>query len=195
MNPPAQEVIPFGKRWPWLDLGNFESQLDSHRSTEALRTLTAGGPRLNRTGILRAWAWLGDLLDSWWGLTGHIRAAGHHDETSLLDVLAEAATQCRATAVGNPIDPGAWEHIRAASEAAPLAVLGPRRWTLFHALTSVHNIADIAGSHRMPAGQIAVVEAFTALLGLVDSEEQRQQALRQAITEWFGPETFGVESR
>lgn len=180
-------VIPFAQRRSWLDLADFATQLDLRPAKEAVRFLEHGGPRLDRAAILRAWTWLGHLMDSQWGLSGQIHAAGHSDEKALLNILASVAAECHNIATGANIDPAAWERLRHAAEHTALNTVGSRRWTLFHALSAAHAVADSADSPRQPSGRTAVVEAFTAMVELTDSEHHRQTVLRQAVGEWLGP--------
>ncbi|MEV6774360.1 hypothetical protein AB0N05_37565 [Nocardia sp. NPDC051030] len=196
MNAPANSaagVIPLSRQqWTWLDLDSFDTHLTQMPAVHtALDQLGVGGPVLDRDGMQRAWRWLSGLLDSPWGLTGHVHRLDDLDEAELLKVLGFTAKLCSSAGHGNMPSATYWHQACEAAEAAPVRAQGGLRWALFHALTAAHVIADEASWRNVPAGRVAVVEAFTALIGTVTGEDQRRSVIHDAVTAWTIPTHSG----
>ncbi|MFC9556301.1 hypothetical protein ACFTWF_36395 [Rhodococcus sp. NPDC056960] len=159
---------------------SFSSALNEMSVADAVMQLASGTVELALEDApeFARWCWFADVLDSDWGLTGRLPAAGN----DVLHELERVAGMCR-TSEKKTLSPDAW---RAAYEATErlASSAGTSSEATYLALSAANDIALECIDETHPEYTVAIALAFESLAaGAADSAVARAWITR-ALTEW-----------
>lgn len=172
-----------------VSTNDFAAVLDRSSASDAVLWLALGSVGFGNTAAsgshvdCRCWEWLADLLDSSWGLTGHLMGSVV-DRVDALDVLGYCAELCRRTGAGVVQPDAFWVEARESAHEAAAASLAHDQWPAYWAFSAAEDVALDSLDHRQALSTCeAVISAFTALIGTAATQGEAKEWMRTALTE------------
>ncbi|MDT2009845.1 hypothetical protein FXW78_50135 [Rhodococcus opacus] len=160
---------------------SFSSALNEMSVADAVMQLASGTVELalEEAPEFGRWCWFADVLDSDWGLTGRLPAAGG----DVVHELERVAGMCR-TSGKEALNPEAWRAAYEATESLAHSSAVTSSEAAYLALSAANDIALECIEETHPEFTVAIALAFEALAACAADSAVARCWIARALTEW-----------
>ena len=160
---------------------SFSSALNEMSVADAVMQLASGTVELALEDApeFARWCWFADVLDSDWGLTTRLPAAGD----DVLHELERVAGMCR-TSETKALSPNAWRAAYEATERLAHSSAVTSSEATYLALSAANDIALECIDERHPEFTVAIALAFECLAACAADSAVARCWIARALTEW-----------